>query len=52
MALERQMHFEDGEHNVHAPFLEFVWRTNKIEKPVLWTDYFNGFFAANADKII
>jgi len=36
------------------PFVEFVWRYPKegVEKPRAWNDYFGGFIAQNANKII
>jgi hypothetical protein len=32
--------------------MEFVWRSSKVEKPVMWQDYYNDFIAANANRVI
>jgi hypothetical protein len=33
-------------------FMEFVWRYPKNNHPHLWNDYFNGFIAKNANRVI
>lgn len=35
-------------------FMEFVWRypKNPLKTPILWSDYFTGFVAHNADRVI
>jgi hypothetical protein len=44
----------DGEIQLPHGFVEFVWRYPRAEKiiPVLWGDYFTGFVAGNADRVI
>ncbi len=45
---------EDGEIEIPSPFIEFVWRYPK--KPdasaILWKDYYNDFYAPNANRVI
>lgn len=43
----------DGE-DIHTTdsFMEFVWRHPETDNPKLWNDYFTGFVAKNANKVI
>lgn len=42
----------DGEIEVTDSFMEFVWRYPVNENPVMWNDYFTGFVAQNANRVI
>lgn len=44
----------DGNLQIPAPFIEFVWRYPRIStsKPVAWKEYYTGFMAQNANKVI
>ncbi len=42
----------DGFIETHNSFMEFVWRYPKTENPKMWGDYFTGFVADNANKVI
>ncbi len=44
----------DGEIQLPNGFVEFVWRYPRDDKqnPVLWNDYFTGFIARHADRVI
>jgi hypothetical protein len=46
------MRLQDGVVKTRGGFMEFVWRYPKVEKPSLWNDYYTGFFANNASKVI
>jgi hypothetical protein len=45
---------EDAAIEIPAPFMEFVWRyhVSANTQPSLWEDYFVGFYAENANKVI
>lgn len=42
----------DGKVETHNSFMEFVWRYPKTDNPIMWGDYFTGFVADNANKVI
>lgn len=44
----------DGNVQLPTGFVEFVWRypNNAQTKPTRWSDYFTGFIAENADRVI
>lgn len=45
----------DGEINLPLGFIEYVWRhprNNTGTKPILWSDYFTGFIAQQANKVV
>lgn len=44
----------DGNITITSPFIEFIWRFPKsvTKKPTVWNDYFTGFIAGNANRII
>lgn len=45
----------DGKISIPDNFVEFVWRFpahEAITKPILWKDYFTGFIAQHADRVI
>lgn len=42
----------DGGIMLPERFMEFVWRHSDKEKPAVWNDYFTGFIADNANRVI
>ncbi|VVC76656.1 hypothetical protein AQUSIP_19800 [Aquicella siphonis] len=52
--LARTIRLADGEVSIPAGFVEFVWRypVSSGRAPVLWGDYFTGFIAQHADRVI
>ncbi len=42
----------DGFVETHNSFMEFVWRYPKTKNAKMWGDYFTGFVAENANKVI
>lgn len=45
----------DGEINLPLGFIEYVWRHPRhatCTKPTLWSDYFTGFIAQQANKVV
>jgi hypothetical protein len=44
----------DGDLALPGPFIEFVWRypLDKNKAPLYWQDYYSGFIAQNANKVI
>ncbi|HTM63801.1 MAG TPA: DUF1338 family protein [Gammaproteobacteria bacterium] len=42
----------DGSVEIPTGFVEFVWRFKNNEHPVLWNDYFTGFVANHANRVI
>ncbi len=42
----------DGTIELPMGFVEFVWRFAKKEEPVWWQDYFTGFVANHANRVI
>lgn len=45
----------DGEIELPCGFVEFVWRfphAHATAKPILWQDYFTGFIATHANRVI
>jgi hypothetical protein len=47
-----RVRLSDGEIELPGDFVEFVWRFGVVEQPKKWGDYFTGFVAKNADKVI
>jgi hypothetical protein len=43
---------EDGTVEVRDSFLEFVWRFSDKENPKYFNDYYTGFIAKNANKVV
>lgn len=43
---------EGGSVIVVGSFMEFVWRHSKVEKPKRFGEYYTGFIASNANKVI
>lgn len=55
MGATQRVALADGEIEIAAGFIEFVWRyplAAKEAKPALWNDYFTGFIAQHADRVI
>lgn len=51
----QSIQLSDGEISIPTGFVEFVWRYPKhasLSHPVLWNEYFTGFIANHADKVI
>lgn len=49
------MQLLDGQIHVPTSFVEFVWRypkTNECNYPPLWNDFFTGFIATHANRVI
>lgn len=42
----------DGEVELPLGFMEFVWRFQNKSQPALWDDYFTGFVANHANRVI
>lgn len=42
----------DGVVNLPTGFVEFVWRFQNKPQPVLWDDYYTGFVANHANRVI
>lgn len=42
----------DGCAELPTGFVEFVWRFSDKQTPVLWDDYFTGFIATHANRVI
>jgi hypothetical protein len=54
-AITKSIHLADGTVDLSDRFIEFVWRypvCSSNATPVLWKDYFNGFVASNADRVV
>lgn len=43
---------QDGEVPLPTGFIEFIWRFPQKQPATLWGDYFTGFIAANANRVI
>lgn len=43
---------KDGEVQLPGGFVEFVWRFHHKADPYLWEDYFTGFVATHANRVI
>lgn len=53
--LARSIRLADGEITLPVGFVEFVWRYPEkacVAAPILWGDYFTGFVAPHADRVI
>lgn len=49
----KSVRLADGFIDLSDRFIEFVWRhPKKTGKPTLWHDYFTGFVADNADRVV
>jgi len=53
----QSIQLSDGEISIPTGFVEFVWRYPKqaqasLSHPALWNEYFTGFIANHADKVI
>jgi hypothetical protein len=48
----QRIHLADGEVTLPSDFVEFVWRFTAKKNPLLWSDYFTGFIATHADRVI
>ena len=42
----------DGSIELPTGFIEFVWRYTDKKQPVLWNDYYTGFIASHANRVI
>jgi hypothetical protein len=54
-AASKTISVADGTITVSEQFIEFVWRHSLLastEVPHLWKDYFTGFIADNADRVV
>lgn len=47
-----QIQLADGTAELPTGFVEFVWRYSEKTQPVLWKDYFTGFVANHANRVI
>lgn len=47
-----QIQLQDGIIELPTGFVEFVWRFSDKQQPVLWDDYFTGFVANHANRVI
>jgi hypothetical protein len=55
VGITQTVRLADGEIQLPNGFVEFVWRFPRNggdSKPVLWKDYFTGFIAGHADRVI
>ncbi len=53
LAAVKSIRLADGVIDLPDRFLEFVWRYPKQEgRSLLWEDYFTGFIADNADRVV
>ncbi len=54
LGISRTVKLVDGEIDIPTGFVEFVWRYPgpDCEKPMRWNDYFTGFIAQHADRVI
>jgi hypothetical protein len=54
-SINKSVTLADGVIDLSDRFIEFVWRYPILpssEKPRLWKDYFSGFIANNADRVV
>lgn len=47
-----QIQLADGTAELPTGFVEFVWRFSEKKEPALWEDYFTGFVANHANRVI
>lgn len=47
-----QIQLADGTAELPLGFVEFVWRYSEKAQPLLWNDYFTGFVANHANRVI
>ncbi len=47
-----QIQLADGIAELPTGFVEFVWRFSQKNQPALWEDYFTGFVANHANRVI
>jgi hypothetical protein len=54
VGMPQQVQLADGYVSLPGPFIEFVWRypLSMQKKPSYWRDYYSGFVAQNANKVI
>lgn len=52
VGIAQTVNLADGEITLPTGFVEFVWRYPNKSAPVLWNDYFTGFVANHADRVI
>lgn len=50
--IREKIALDDGTVELPTSFVEFVWRFPVCEQPSLWNDYFTGFIAQHADRVI
>lgn len=52
--ISQTISLSDGEISIPTGFIEFVWRYPRasVQHPKLWNDYFTGFVAKHADRVI
>lgn len=53
--IKQKVQLADGQVEIPTDFVEFVWRypaADTVENPPKWQDYFTGFIAQHANKVI